>query len=251
MHGMAYYLWHESVESSLEQSSVAVKHHIQLGLTPSLPGTPDTVSSFVQPVSISSEATPPPKSTAQKITEPTASEAPLHNDERKLAIKPSFVATNNSLAAVKLSHSTPVVQPSAPSSKASVYNNGSTSTSSVHSKENAPLTTALFTAKPAARESPLQLSAKDVRYARPPTAPTYPRTARRRGQEGEVLLRLSLLSTGEISRIQIARTSGTPALDKAAVEAAYKWRFHPAQHQGKTVAAEVLVPVKFSLEEGR
>ncbi len=78
--------------------------------------------------------------------------------------------------------------------------------------------------------------------------PDYPVAARRRGQEGVVLLSVLVSEKGLPREIRLARTSGTPVLDEAALEAVKGWKFVPARQGEQAVAAWVEVPIRFRLE---
>jgi protein TonB len=54
---------------------------------------------------------------------------------------------------------------------------------------------------------------------------------------------------GASERVQVARSSGFPRLDQAASEAVRSWRFVPARRGEEAVAAEVLVPIVFRLDQ--
>lgn len=75
--------------------------------------------------------------------------------------------------------------------------------------------------------------------------PEYPATALRRGEGGEVLLRVNVGSDGVPSEVDFARRSASRDLDRAAQEAVRKWRFTPATRNGKPVPAVVEVPISF------
>lgn len=60
-------------------------------------------------------------------------------------------------------------------------------------------------------------------------APNYPLIARRRGQEGIVALELIIDKKGLPKEVILKKSSGHPILDKAALEAAKKWRFRPSR----------------------
>lgn len=79
--------------------------------------------------------------------------------------------------------------------------------------------------------------------------PRYPYLARRRGQEGRVLLRVRVSSAGNAAAVSIRRSSGYRLLDDAAVEAVREWRFVPASRGGSPVAGAVDVPVSFKLTD--
>jgi protein TonB len=78
-------------------------------------------------------------------------------------------------------------------------------------------------------------------------APVYPMSARHAGREGRTMLIVVVSSAGECKDVQIAESSGTPSLDKAAVDAVRLWRFSPAVRAGRTVETTVRVPITFKL----
>jgi len=80
------------------------------------------------------------------------------------------------------------------------------------------------------------------------TKPPYPVIARRRGWEGEVLLRVGVEGEGRVSAVEVDRSSGYPVLDRSALRWVETWRFAPATVDGSPVACEVIVPVRFVLE---
>lgn len=79
-------------------------------------------------------------------------------------------------------------------------------------------------------------------------APRYPNAARRRRAQGEVLLRLSISATGEVSAVKTLRSSGDAALDSAAAFALAHWHFRPAKRDGRPVASYRDQPVRFELQ---
>ena len=81
--------------------------------------------------------------------------------------------------------------------------------------------------------------------------PNYPADSRRRGEEGVVRLSLRIGIDGQVTAAEVATTSGYPALDRAALEAAQRWRFRPASRGGLPVAATLTTAVHFRLQEGR
>lgn len=91
---------------------------------------------------------------------------------------------------------------------------------------------------------PLELSASSPVPIRSP-GPTYPARALRRGESGEVLLRIQVDARGVPDRVEIAASSGSRDLDRAAQRAVQRWRFRPAMRDGTPVAGVVTVPIKF------
>jgi protein TonB len=79
--------------------------------------------------------------------------------------------------------------------------------------------------------------------------PVYPETARRRGQQGRVLLQVNVSAEGLPVTVSVAQSSGYPSLDAAALTAVQRWRFVPATRAGAPVAASAEVPVRFRLLE--
>jgi TonB family protein len=77
--------------------------------------------------------------------------------------------------------------------------------------------------------------------------PGYPESARREGREGSVLLRVLIDDQGRSKEVEVNRSSGSDALDRAAAEAIKRWRFHPARHGGNPVESWVRIPIEFRL----
>jgi len=73
--------------------------------------------------------------------------------------------------------------------------------------------------------------------------PSYPRAARERGWEGEVLLDLEIDRGGRVLAARVARSSGHAVLDAAALEVAPGWVFEP----DPAGAVTLRVPVLFRL----
>lgn len=79
--------------------------------------------------------------------------------------------------------------------------------------------------------------------------PPYPRQALNDGLEGTVLLRVLVDEHGHPLQVEIAASSGQRALDRAAREQVLRrWRFLPAQREGRAVRAIGTVPVVFRIE---
>jgi len=79
-------------------------------------------------------------------------------------------------------------------------------------------------------------------------APIYPESARRRGEQGRVTLRVNVSDTGTPTEVDVQTTSGHPSLDEAAQTAVRRWRFIPAMQTGRPIAAVAEVPIRFRLE---
>jgi TonB family protein len=85
------------------------------------------------------------------------------------------------------------------------------------------------------------------RYAENPK-PLYPQEAREKGYEGEVVLRVEVLSNGRVGQIEIKKSSGYELLDRSALTAVKEWKFIPAKKDDAPIPLWVNIPVKFQLQ---
>jgi protein TonB len=85
-------------------------------------------------------------------------------------------------------------------------------------------------------------------YLRNP-APAYPATSRRYGETGRVLLRVRVLPSGQPDEVVLQQSCGHQRLDAAALDAVRRWRFVPARQGEQAIAAWVVVPIQFNLQE--
>jgi periplasmic protein TonB len=67
--------------------------------------------------------------------------------------------------------------------------------------------------------------------------PVYPVIARRRGEQGTVILRVLITPDGRASDVELVRGSGSAHLDRSAIETIRQWRFVPAIKGGRPAAA--------------
>jgi len=84
------------------------------------------------------------------------------------------------------------------------------------------------------------------RYSENPK-PLYPQEARKKGYEGEVLLRVEVLSNGRVREIEVRRSSGHEVLDRSAIAAVKQWRFVPAKKGETPIPVWVNIPITFQL----
>ncbi len=80
-------------------------------------------------------------------------------------------------------------------------------------------------------------------------APRYPWISRQRGEQGRVIVTVTVSAKGHPREVGIKRSSGYRRLDEAAVAAVRKWRFVPAKRRGRAVAGRAQVPVTFRLTD--
>ncbi len=91
-----------------------------------------------------------------------------------------------------------------------------------------------------------ELSSK-VLFAKPPR---YPVDSRRQHEEGTVVLSILLSIDGNVSDISVARSSGSPRLDRAALDAVKNWRWQPLMRDGAAVMVRGIVTIPFILQRG-
>lgn len=76
-------------------------------------------------------------------------------------------------------------------------------------------------------------------------SPTYPARALRRGERGTVMVSAEINAQGVPSSVEVAQSSGSRLLDRAAVDAVRRWRFRPAMADGRPTTGRVQVPISF------
>ncbi len=79
--------------------------------------------------------------------------------------------------------------------------------------------------------------------------PPYPGLARKRGQEGTVILQVLVNSEGRVDDLKIETPSGFAMLDRAAIKAVRKWSFEPGRRGKVKISMRVRVPVTFKLKK--
>ena len=79
--------------------------------------------------------------------------------------------------------------------------------------------------------------------------PSYPRAARKLGQQGAVTVRATITRDGRASGCAIIESSGYPRLDQAAREAVLAARYRPARIGGIPHEADLSLRFRFRLEE--
>lgn len=111
---------------------------------------------------------------------------------------------------------------------------------SLPTKESARLTTEQTSAKKQGEY--LQINFQDIRD-RVSENLRYPIMAKRQGWSGQVLLRFTILLSGEIADMQILSSSGYPILDRQALQAIKTTAPYPVP----PVQATIILPVTFEL----
>jgi len=67
--------------------------------------------------------------------------------------------------------------------------------------------------------------------------------------QGQVLLEVTVTTTGTASKVIVKQSSGFKILDKAAVTAVASWKFVPAMNNATPIKAVVEIPIRFELTE--
>lgn len=77
--------------------------------------------------------------------------------------------------------------------------------------------------------------------------PEYPREELAAEVTGTVVLLVTVDENGEFVDVKVEKSSRNRNLDRAAMDAARKWRFNPSVKNGKRSGDVVRVPVEFKL----
>ena len=77
--------------------------------------------------------------------------------------------------------------------------------------------------------------------------PDYPKGARQRGEQGDVVLEIRVNAEGMVDEVKVATSSGFPELDEAAVRAARAAKFSPARSGHDAVASTARLKLSFKL----
>lgn len=78
--------------------------------------------------------------------------------------------------------------------------------------------------------------------------PDYPGRAMLDGTSGVVQVRITVNATGGVDAVSVSGSSGSAALDQAAVDAVYRWTFSPAlDTHGQPMACTIYLPVNFKI----
>lgn len=75
--------------------------------------------------------------------------------------------------------------------------------------------------------------------------PVYPKAARNAGRSANVTLKIRITTAGRVEDLQVVE--GEEPFVSAAVDAVKKWRYQPAQYQGKPVSVYRVIKIAFKL----
>ena len=99
---------------------------------------------------------------------------------------------------------------------------------------------------------PLQPAPRQARLDAPPRPkrnirPDYPKGARQRGEQGDVILEIRVNAEGTVDDVKVATSSGFVELDEAAVRAAKAAKFSPARSGREPIASTARLKLQFKL----
>ena len=78
--------------------------------------------------------------------------------------------------------------------------------------------------------------------------PDYPKGARQRGEQGDVILEIRVTAEGTVDDVKVATSSGFAELDEAAVRAAKTAKFSPARSGREPIASTARLKLQFKLK---
>lgn len=78
-------------------------------------------------------------------------------------------------------------------------------------------------------------------------SPIYPDSAKRRGEEGTVILYVNVDKNGYAALVSLSKSSGFKALDESAIKTVKRWKFKPATFAGIPISSTAEVPITFRL----
>ena len=96
----------------------------------------------------------------------------------------------------------------------------------------------------APRQARLDAPPKPKRNIRP----DYPKGARQRGEQGDVILEIRVNAEGAVDHVKVGASSGFAELDEAAVRAAKAAKFSPARSGHDPVASTARLKLSFKLK---
>ena len=78
--------------------------------------------------------------------------------------------------------------------------------------------------------------------------PEYPKGARQRGEQGDVVIEMTVNSKGGVDKASVVTSSGYAELDEAALRAVRSAKFTPAKSGRESVASTARLTLTFKLK---
>ena len=88
----------------------------------------------------------------------------------------------------------------------------------------------------------------EINLDRPHPMPVYPADARRAGLTGSTVVAVHVNELGKPYEVITEKSSGSPALDKAAIDAVHRWRYKPATIGDKDIDEWTAVGFTFAAD---
>ena len=99
-------------------------------------------------------------------------------------------------------------------------------------------------------EAPPKASVREPARALSAPSPAYPESARESGVEGVVRLVIEVLEDGTVGEVEVLESSGSQALDAAAIRGVREWTFSPARVDGVPCRSRVRTPtIRFRITD--
>ena len=232
LHGVAYSLLAQGFEGEAPARPVAIQ--VELVAAPPLPlAVAETTAA--PPVSL------PPPASKPKVTPRQRKQAPVAAPQ-SLPAPPAAISEGHEMP-VKNAMQTALAPAGSGEGGASASGGEKATAGSPAAHTSSAATSGAATSGEGAY-SPAIFAADYLSNPRP----AYPPLARRRGEEGQVLLRVLVSTAGRAAQLELQQSSGSALLDEAAQAAVRQWKFVPAQRGGVAVESRVLVPIVFRLE---
>lgn len=163
-------------------------------------------------------------------------------------VPPAPAARNAAAARAPSVLATPTVSPTAATVPTATPAAPTDAPAPVAAAAPAVVAPATAQAAPPAPAAPKTLPSSAVRYLVPPVL-SYPRASRDLGESGVVRLRVLVDEQGRPREIEVAKSSGFPRLDQAALVAMRAARFQPHLEDGQPRMVWVQAPLNFQLDE--
>ena len=174
---------------------------------------------------------------------------------KKQALSPAKQAKLSTANATSLPLSTKTLEdgisepmqstPTTPNQSAAISKNISTQNSKIGIARSQPSSLAPHVDKEE-NSSPPQFKLGSFSNPRP----EYPKMARNRGWQGDVIIGVHVNADGSVKSLEILKSSNYSPLDYSAWQTVKtQWTFKPAEHEGAPVPSFVEVPVSFRLSE--
>lgn len=161
-----------------------------------------------------------------------------------IADKVPFYPPQKKTPSVKNATTQTPVTPIVEVSESTVISEALVNNSSV--ENNTPTNTVAAPATTNTPNSEIEKPIFDAAFLKNPQ-PSYPVFAKKRQQQGTVMLKVKVSTEGKAELVELAQSSGFPLLDDAAQQTVAKWQFVPARHGDLAVIASVIVPIRFAL----